>query len=101
MLIDLAALHYVPANDIVAQLVFGEDGTGVESVMVSGRLILDHGRLVNVDLPRMRARAEEAVARLAAATSENRALSDALAPYVAQYCAGLAASPLSLENGER
>ena len=96
--IDLAALHYVPANDIVAQLVFGEDGTGVESVMVGGRLVLDRGRLVNVDLPRMRAQAEEAVARLAAANSQARALSEKLRPYVNQYCTGLAASPLSIHR---
>ncbi len=96
--LDLAALHYVPANDIVAQLVFGEDGTGVESVMVSGRLVLDRGRLVNVDLPRVRAQAEEAVARLAAANLEERALSEKLAPYVSQYCSGLAASPLSVHR---
>ena len=52
--IDLAALHYVPANDVVAQLVFGEDGTGVESVMCGGHLILDKRRLVNVDVSRVR-----------------------------------------------
>jgi len=96
--IDLAALHYVPANDIVAQLVFGEDGTGVDSVMVGGRLILDQRRLVNVDLPKMRAKAQEAVARLSAANSESRALSEALAPFVGRFCSGLAASPLSIHR---
>lgn len=96
--LDLAALHYVPVNDIVAQLVFGEDGTGVDRVMVGGRLILDQGRLLNVDLPRMRARAEEAVARLAAANSENLALAQALAPHVGRFCSGLAASPLSINR---
>ncbi len=96
--IDLAALHYVPANDIVAQLVFGEDGTGVDSVMVGGRMVLDHGRLTNVDLSRLRARAEEAMARLAAATSKTRATAEALAPYVSQFCAGLAASPLPIHR---
>lgn len=96
--IDLAALHYVPANDIVAQLVFGEDGTGVDSVMVGGRMVLDRGRLTHVDLPRVRARAEEAMARLAAATSRARATAEALAPYVSQFCAGLAASPLPIHR---
>jgi guanine deaminase len=96
--LDLAALHYVPINDIVAQLVFGEDGTGVDRVMVGGRLILDKGRLLNVDLPRMRAQAEEAVARLAAANSENLALAQALAPHVGRYCSGLALSPLSMNR---
>jgi guanine deaminase len=96
--IDLSALHYVPPNDVIAQLVFGEDGTGVDSVMVGGRLVLDRGRLVNVDVPRVRAQADEAVARLAGATSKARAASEALAPYVSQFCSGLASSPLSMHR---
>jgi cytosine/adenosine deaminase-related metal-dependent hydrolase len=96
--IDLGALHYVPPNDVVAQLVFGEDGTGVDSVMVGGRLVLDHGRLTTVDLPRLRARAEEAMTRLAAATSKARVTAEALAPYVSQFCEGLAASPLPIHR---
>jgi 5-methylthioadenosine/S-adenosylhomocysteine deaminase len=96
--IDLGALHYVPANNVVAQLVFGEDGTGVDSVMVGGRVVLDHGRLVNVDLTRVRAQAQEAIARLAAATSQARAAAQALAPYVSQFCSGLAAAPLSIHR---
>ena len=96
--IDLAALHYVPANDIVAQLVFGEDGTGVDSVMVGGRLILDHGRLVNVDISRMRAQASLAVARLTEANAEARKLAEAAAPYVGRFCSGLAAAPLSIHR---
>jgi guanine deaminase len=96
--IDLAALHYVPANDVVAQVVFGEDGTGIDSVMVGGRLVLDKGRLVNVDVSRMRAQASEAVARLAAANAENRALAEAIAPYIGKFCSGLAASPLSIHR---
>jgi guanine deaminase len=96
--IDLAALHYVPANDLVAQVVFGEDGTGVDSVMVGGRLVLDKGRLVNVDVSRMRAQASEAVTRLMAANAENRALAEAIAPYVGKFCSGLAAAPLSIHR---
>jgi guanine deaminase len=96
--IDLAALHYVPANDVVVQLVFGEDGTGVDSVMCGGRLILDKGRLVNVDVARMRAQAAEAVARLSAANAESRGLAQALAPHVDRFCSGLAGSPLSVHR---
>jgi len=96
--IDLAALHYVPVNDLVAQLVFGEDGTGVASVMIGGRLVLDERRLVNVDLARLREQAEEAVRRLNEANAQVRALSDALAPHVAHYCSGLTAAPLSIHR---
>jgi guanine deaminase len=93
VLLDLGALHYVPLNDAVNQIVFAEDGTGVDSVMIGGRMVLDRGRLVTVDLARIRAQAEEAVARLAAANAEQKALSEKLEPYVGQYCGGLAARP--------
>ncbi|HSD55494.1 MAG TPA: amidohydrolase family protein [Burkholderiales bacterium] len=93
VLLDLGALHYVPLNDVVNQIVFCEDGTGVDSVMIGGRMVLDRGRLTTVDLARLRAQAEEAVARLAAANAEQKALSEKLEPYVGQYCSGLAARP--------
>jgi len=91
--IDLAALHYVPCNDVANQLVFCEDGTGVESVMIGGRLVLDHGRFTTIDPLKLRKQAEEAVARLSAQTREGRALSERLAPLVGRYCSGLAAEP--------
>jgi cytosine/adenosine deaminase-related metal-dependent hydrolase len=96
--IDLAALHYVPANDIISQLVFGEDGTGVESVMVGGRLILKERELINVDISQIRRQAQEAVERLAEDNAQSRALSDLLAPHVNHFCSGLAASPLPINH---
>jgi hypothetical protein len=70
--------------------VFGEDGTGVESVMIGGRMVLDHGRFTTIDPAKLRLQAEAAVARLAAETREGRALSERLAPLIGQYCSGLA-----------
>ncbi len=74
--IDLGALHYVPMNDFIQQLVFAEDGTGVDSVMVGGRMVMAHGKLLTVDLARVRHQAEEAVARLAAANAEAKVACD-------------------------
>jgi guanine deaminase len=96
--LDLAALHYVPLNDFVQQLVFAEDGTGVDSVMIGGRIVLWHRVHTTIDLPRIRRQAEEAVARLAAANAEAKVACDALAPYVGQFCSGLAATPLSVHR---
>jgi guanine deaminase len=98
VLLDLGAPHYVPLNDAVNQIVFAEDGTGVDSVMIGGRLVLDRGRLTTLDLPRLRAQAEEAVARLAAANAGQKALCERLEPYVGQYCAGLAARPYAVHR---
>ncbi len=90
VLLDLNALHYIPLNDLATQIVFGEDGTGVHSVMIGGRWVLRERRLLTVDLAKLRRDAESAVARLAAANSEARALSETLHPYVGQFCGGLA-----------
>ena len=87
---DLASLNYVPLNNPLNQLVFCEDGTAVESVMIAGRVVLDHGRFTTINLPALRQQAEEAVARLAAANAESRAFCEALHPVVEQYCGGLA-----------
>jgi 5-methylthioadenosine/S-adenosylhomocysteine deaminase len=90
VLLDLNALHYVPLNNLLLQVVFGEDGTGVHSVMVGGRWVLRERRLLSVDVAKLRRDAEAAVERLAAANAEARALSEKLHPYVGQYCSGLA-----------
>ena len=89
VLLDLAALHYVPLNDLVLQIVFGEDGTGVHSVMVGGRWVLRERRLLTIDVARLRRDADAAVERLSAANAEARALSQKLHPYVGHFCSGL------------
>jgi guanine deaminase len=89
VLLDAGALHYVPANDIVSQIVFGEDGTGVDSVFIAGRLVLDRGRFTTVNVAALRVAAENAVERLRDVTASARALAERLEPFVGHYCAGL------------
>jgi len=89
VLLDLSALHYIPLNDLASQMVFGEDGTGVESVMIGGRWVMRDRRLLTVDVEALKRKAEEAVARLSAANAEAKALGEKLHPYVGHYCAGL------------
>ena len=47
--LDLGQINYVPLNDPGNQIVHGEDGTGVESVMIGGRMVLEGRRMVTVD----------------------------------------------------
>jgi guanine deaminase len=89
VLLDLGALHYVPLNDLAGQIVFGEDGTGVESVMVAGKWVVRDRHVLNVNLAKLRRDAEAAVARLTEANAEARALAERLHPFVGQFCAGL------------
>jgi len=91
--LDLGQPHYVPLNDVVNQIVFCEDGTGVHSVMIGGKMVLEAGRFTTIDFARIAAQAEAAVERLREANRGARALAGKLEPYVGQYCSGLAATP--------
>jgi 5-methylthioadenosine/S-adenosylhomocysteine deaminase len=91
--LDLGHVHYVPLNDVVNQVVFCEDGTGVHSVMIGGKMVLEAGRFTTIDFARIAAQAETAVARLREVNRGARALAEKLEPYVGQYCSGLAATP--------
>src|SRR5438128_2503394 len=57
VLLDLDHPNWMPFNDPVNQLVHCEDGTAVDSVMVGGRLVVEHRRILTVDLARLRDRA--------------------------------------------
>ena len=93
VLIDLGYVQYVPLNDLVNQVVFCEDGTGVHSVIAGGKLILDAGQFTTIDFARVAAQAATAVARLREVNRGARELAEKLEPYVSQYCSGLAATP--------
>jgi cytosine/adenosine deaminase-related metal-dependent hydrolase len=93
VLLDLGQPHYVPLNDVVNQIVFCEDGTGVHSVMIGGQMVLEAGRFTTIDFPRIAAQAERAVERLREVNRGARELAEKLEPYVGQYCGGLAATP--------
>ena len=86
-------MHYVPLNDVLNQLVFCEDGTGVHSVMIGGKVVLEAGRFTTIDFARIAAQAAAAVERLREANRGAREFAEKLEPHVGQYCAGLAATP--------
>jgi guanine deaminase len=96
--LDLASFNYVPLHDPVNQIVHAEDGTGVDSVMVGGRLVLDGRRLTTVDASRLAAQAAGAAERLRAANAPLRQLSDRLATAVGAFCGSLAAQPYRVER---
>ena len=93
VMLDLDHPNWLPLNDPVNQLVHCEDGTAVESVMVGGRMVVEHRRILTLDLARLRDRATASRDRLLAANADNRRLYDALAPVVGSYCPGLARTP--------
>lgn len=90
---DLDHINFVPLNDPTNQVVHSEDGGGVESVMVDGRLVLEHGRFTRLDTERLRSDAQNAVAELAGLNRESRALAEQLEAHVGRFCIGLARKP--------
>jgi guanine deaminase len=91
--LDLTSINYVPLNDPLRNLVFCEDGTGIDRVMIGGRMLVEGGRVLGVDMPKLAADAAQAVERLAAVNSDARAFVETLEPVVLDYCVGLARAP--------
>jgi guanine deaminase len=93
LVLDLRHVGYVPLHDAALQVVNGESGQALESVMIGGRWILRDRAMCTVDEARLRARVAEAAERLAAAGAGRRELAGALAPWVGGFCQALAHAP--------
>ncbi len=96
--LDLGHVNFVPFNDPTNQIVSTENGAAVDSVMIGGRLVLDHGRFPHVDFERVRRRVEERVAALRALNAEARHIAALLEDAVGSYCVGLARAPYHIER---
>jgi guanine deaminase len=96
--LDAGHINYVPLNDAVNQLVHVEDGTAVRRVMIGGRVVVEDGRVTTVDMARVRARAQAAAERLAAATRPARDLAQALEPGLIGACRALGGQPYPVER---
>ncbi len=96
--LDLTVPHWMPHNDTLNQLVWAEDATAVRHVMVAGRWVVRDGRHALLDMARLAAEAEEARERLEQAAGANKALFEALAPFVSGFCAGTLGQPLPVSR---
>ena len=63
-LFRLDDICFVPLNSAVRQLVFGDAGPALDKVLVDGRLIVDDGRILTIDLAALRRQAEGYAAEL-------------------------------------
>ena len=93
--LDLRQINYVPLRDPVRQLVFSESGAAVDSVMVDGRFILRHDKMLTVDEARLRDQAAEAAERLDQANAQDRLRARVLADLVGRFCLGQARLPFA------
>jgi len=96
--LDLASINYVPLNDPTNQLVHTEDGTGVDSVMVGGRLVMENRRMTTIDEAKLARDAEAAAERLRAANADFKGLAQELEDVVGRFCVGLSRTPYHIER---
>jgi guanine deaminase len=91
--LDLAHVNWIPFNDPTNQLVHTEDGNAVDSVMIGGRMVVEHRRVTTVDVAALARDAEAARARLARVNAPTKELYERLAMVVGRFCPGLAHTP--------
>jgi guanine deaminase len=96
--LDRHHVNWMPLNDVVNQLVHTEDGAAVDKVMVGGRIVVEGGRCVAVNLARLSDQAAEAAERLRGANAESRRLALALEPAIGAFCLGLARQPYHIHH---
>jgi cytosine/adenosine deaminase-related metal-dependent hydrolase len=96
--LDLGHPNWMPCNDPTNQLVHTEDGNAVDSVMIGGRLVVEHRRVTNVDMGALAREVEAARVRLARANAAGKALYERLAVVVGRYCPGLAHVPYHINR---
>lgn len=83
----LECTHFVPLRSPLVQMVFGENGASVDTVMIGGRIVFREGRLLTLDEARLRSRAEEAARRLDEANAELFVSGAKVARLVGAFCA--------------
>ena len=96
--IDLNHINWIPCNDPTNQLVHTEDGTGVHSVMVGGRMVVENRKPVGVDLQALAKKAEAARQRLGEINAPNRILFSKLEGLINAFCPGLAKTPYHINH---
>ena len=91
--LDLTSINYVPLNEPLLHVVFVEDGTGVDRVMVGGRMLVEGGKVLGVNMAKLAAEANAAAGHLAKINVAARDFVHAFEPVVLDYCVGLAREP--------
>ena len=72
--LDLTSINYVPLNEPLLHVVFCEDGTGIDRVMVGGKMVVQDGRVIGIDMAKLASEANAAVARLAEVNAQRARL---------------------------
>ena len=75
---------FTPLNDVLAQLVFCENGSGVDTVFVNGEVVIEGGRPTKVDEKEVLRLAEQARKRLEPSLRKELAAAQTMEPTLAE-----------------
>lgn len=90
--LNLTHINYIPLGNPGTQLVNGENGAAIDSVMVDGHFVLRGGKIITVDEVKLRRDAQRAFERLFAANAGAEVLGGNCADVVGTFCLGQARS---------
>lgn len=98
VLVSLDSIYLSPLNHAARQLVFCETGSGVDTVLVGGRVVVQGGRVLTVDEAGLKKKVQIAADRLREQNRGEWALAERLAPIVGRVCRALAREPYPLNR---
>ena len=90
--LNLTNLNYVPLNDPVNQIVHCEDATGVDRVLIGGKIVFENGQLTQIDEAKLRERVEQTMQAVRARRDTVYPTVKRTADIVGLYCACLGGS---------
>jgi 5-methylthioadenosine/S-adenosylhomocysteine deaminase len=79
-------IDYWPLRDPLLQMVHSESGAAVDSVMIDGHMVLEHGRFTTVDEAALRRDVERAVERIDRDAAGGVAFAASVRRYVGAFC---------------
>lgn len=84
VLLKTSGVNFLPLNDLRNQLVYCENGTSVELVMVNGEVVVRDGRVTRIDEDRVLAEIREVVPAYLAEHAQTEERNRVFAPYIAE-----------------
>ena len=82
VILDTTDPVYVPFNSAARQLVYGEGGRAVETVIIDGKVVMENRTLRAIDEDRLRAEIDEVLPNFRIDANAVRARADRLRPYI-------------------
>lgn len=95
---DLGTLAFTPRSRLDNQLVYSENGSSLEYVMVDGRIVVDHGRVTTVDETAVLAQLREVMPKIAEWQDALDRRNDVFAPAFADMHRRCATVPVGVER---